>query len=273
MVTKVDHGVFLAANSEPTRNRRLQAYLQVLPAGTLVDSVTALQMYGVDVGSQAPARFCSRATYQSRRKAVRIRRVQVLPPANKCVVLPLPALVAARHDLSLVELVAAGDWMVHLGLASLSEVAAALSSATGRDCRRSRRAAELVRERVDSPQETRLRLLVVFSGLPEPACNIEIGGERFFIAKVDLYLRRWNIVLEYEGDQHRSDDNQWTHDIGRYEDLAAAGHIVIRVTKQTMRRPRDLVWRIHRALVSRGYDGPLPQFGAEWAEAFGRRPR
>ena len=45
-------------------------------------------------------------------------------------------------------------------------------------CRLARRAASLAREGVDSPQETRLRLLLVLAGLPEPRVNLIIRGGR-----------------------------------------------------------------------------------------------
>ncbi len=44
--------------------------------------------------------------------------------------------------------------------------------------------------------------------------------------------------------------------------------LVIRVSKEHLRRPREVVGRIHAALVSRGYDGPAPVFGPEWRSAF-----
>lgn len=36
------------------------------------------------------------------------------------------------------------------------------------------------------------------------------------------------VIIEYEGEQHRGDQKQWNCDIRRYEELAAAGWIVIR---------------------------------------------
>jgi hypothetical protein len=111
--------------------------------------------------------------------------------------------------------------------------------------------------------------VIVLAGLPEPACNVDLGDEWFFIGRVDLYLREWNIAVEYEGDQHRSDAKVFGHDLGRYEQLAASGVLVIRVSKVHLRRPREVVARVHAALVSRGYRGPAPTFGPEWCEVFG----
>ena len=42
----------------------------------------------------------------------------------------------------------------------------------------------------------------------------------------------------------------------------------MRVAKSHLKAPREVVRRIHTALISRGYDGPEPEFGVEWRSAF-----
>ena len=264
----IDRGIYLDARVELTLRHRLAGYLLVLPPGTVVDGVSALRLTGVEVGTATPYRFCTTAVHHPRRTSIRVRRVAELPANRGLVLRPVPALAAARTELSLVDLVVAGDWLIRLKRATLAEVRAGLGSAAGRDSRKAHRAAELVRERVDSPPETRLRLLMVFAGLPDPECNVDLGDEWFFLARVDLYLRDWNVVVEYEGDQHRTDVKQFHRDLGRYELLAAAGYLAVRVSKEAMLQPREVAARIYRALVSRGYDGPPPDFGSEWRAAF-----
>ena len=110
--------------------------------------------------------------------------------------------------------------------------------------------------------------MIVLAGLPEPECNVNLGDEWFFIGRVDLYLRQWNIAIEYEGDHHRTDARTYGGDLLRVEELTASGVLVIRVSKEHLRRPRDVVRRVHAALVSRGYLGPPPVFGPEWREMF-----
>ena len=53
------------------------------------------------------------------------------------------------------------------------------------------RAAALVRERVDSPRESRLRLCLVLAGLPEPEVNpvVTVDGRR--VGRVDLLVDGW----------------------------------------------------------------------------------
>lgn len=268
-VQRLTRAVYAEAGLVLTPAKQLTALIAVLPDGTAVDGVTALRHWGVEVGDERPYRFVTTARYRSERPGVRVRRVAELPERRGNVLAPLAALVAAKTELGLRDLVVAGDWLVRAEQATLPQVQNALCGATGRNCRRARRAGELVRAGSESPRETWLRLLVVLCGLPEPEGNVELGDEWFFIGRVDLYLRAWDIALEYEGDHHRTDATTYGHDLQRYEQLAAAGVLVIRVSKTHLRSPRDVARRIDAALRSRGYDGPAPVFGAEWVSVFG----
>jgi hypothetical protein len=73
---------------------------------------------------------------------------------------------------------------------------------------------------VDSPQETRLRLLLVLAGLPEPCVNLIIygrgGGWR---RRYDLAYEELRLIIEYDGRQHAEDTRQWLTDIFRREEL------------------------------------------------------
>lgn len=171
-------------------------------------------------------------------------------------------------SLDLLDAVAAGDWLVRLGLITASSLLASTAAHRGRGCRLARAAAALVRSRVDSPRETRLRLCLVLAGLPEPVCNLRIGGAERAIARVDLALPEYGVVLEYEGDHHRTGRTQWEHDVRRYEDLTAAGFVVIRVTSHRFRNPREVVSTTYKRLVEGGYAGPPPRFDGAWREHF-----
>lgn len=261
-------GVYLDAAIEPTLANTLGGWLTLLPPGTLVDGVTALRYWGIEVAEVMPYRFVTTAAYQSKRAEVQVRRVEQLPDHRGSIVSPPAALVAAKVELGLLDMVIAGDWIIQANLATYEQVRDALGTATGRNCRRARRAGELVRAKVESPRETRLRLAIVLAGLPEPECNVDLGDEWFFIGRVDLYLRAWNIAVEYEGDQHRSNAKTYGNDLLRFEELSASGVLAIRVSKEHLRQPREVVRRIHAALVSRGYEGPAPVFGPQWRALF-----
>src|SRR5690606_19824415 len=94
--------------------------------------------------------------------------------------------------------------------------------------RRSRTNAGLVRERVRSFRETDLRLVLTLAGLPEPEVNADIfDALGNHLGCGDLVLRRWRIVLEYDGWYHERSAAQRRKDIARREALEADGWLVI----------------------------------------------
>lgn len=109
------------------------------------------------------------------------------------------------------------------------------------------------RERVASPKETETRLLLVGAGLPEPEVNGDVLDlEGWQIAEVDLLYRAEKIAIEYEGDHHRTSEQQWRKDLERERKLKALGYEYIRVTQETLaERPRELVAQVTRLLETR----------------------
>ncbi|WP_344337947.1 hypothetical protein [Brevibacterium salitolerans] len=130
-------------------------------------------------------------------------------------------------------------------VAELEAAAAEWSRFPG--CRRLSRALRRARDGVASPQETRLRLEIVAAGLPEPEVNAEVRANGMAYHP-DLSYRRAQIALEYEGDHHRTDPQQWEHDIRREADFRAAGWEYLRVTRRTHRSAlfADLRSMLHR---------------------------
>lgn len=115
-----------------------------------------------------------------------------------------------------------------------------------------RAALPLARERVESPKETETRLLIVRAGLPEPVVQHEEWDGRRFIARVDLAYPDLKIAIEYEGDGHRRDPEQWRRDIQRQRDLEDRGWIIIRLTQRDLQAGGEAVLtRIRRAIASR----------------------
>lgn len=98
------------------------------------------------------------------------------PGPQRCKGLPVSTpeqtfLELAAAGLSLVDLVIVADGMIRAEHTAPGRLADAAAGWHGRGCRVARRAADLAREGVDSPMESRLRLLLVLAGLPEPRVN------------------------------------------------------------------------------------------------------
>ena len=223
---------------------------------------------GLDLGPIEPLRFLTTWPVQRRQPGILVSRIATLPPNERGRLRAEPAFLSAATQLDLVDLVAAGDWLVKQRRTTPASLRDYVIEARGRGSALARRAADLVRERVDSVRETRLRLVLVLAGLPEPECNISLGSEQWFIGKVDLVYQKYRVLLEYEGSQHQKDRKQWNVDIGRYEEFTAEGYAVIRVSSERMRYPRLLVSGVYAALEERGYDGSPPDFNAEWCALF-----
>lgn len=160
----------------------------------------------------------------------------------------------AMH-LSVPDLVAAGDSLLAKGRPDVHSTHGLLLAAADDGDRprsgRLGRAAALIRVGVRSAQESKLRVLLVENRLPEPEINAEISsGSGAFIAEVDLVYRRERVLIEYEGDYHRTDPAKWRSDIIRYERLQDLGWRVIRVTADDLTlRPAETVARVRAALA------------------------
>lgn len=244
----------------------------LLPSDALATSVTALRMFGVPAGWLRPLCFVTTHPHQIRRPGLVVTRVATLPAGDAGVVAAPWSFVSSAVRLDLVELVAAGDRLVRSGATTPEELLAVGAAYRGRGARFARRAAGMVRRRVDSAQETELRLCLTLAGLSEPECN-PLVGSREVIGRVDLRYRAWRLLVEYEGDQHRTTVRQWNRDIERHEQLTADNWVVVRITAERMRSPRGVVARVLQALRSAGYLGPDPSFSHEWCDLYSSSAR
>lgn len=193
------------------------------PADALLTGVTALYLYGVEVGDPVPVRAVTATRSQTRRSDVRLIRAAVLPPHRGRLATPLAAWLAACAEIDLVDAVAPADWLLHRRLTGLAALREAAEAATGRGCRLARRAASLTRENVESPRESRLRLTVVLTGLPTPRCNVTLSSELGVIGRVDRLFDAFSVILEYDGDQHQIDRTQWNLDLDRNDQFGDSG--------------------------------------------------
>jgi hypothetical protein len=159
------------------------------------------------------------------------------------------------EELEAVELVIAGDAIVRWWIGRDRLRATVRAAGRRRGLGSARRAIGLVRERVDSPMETRLRLLLVLAGLPCPEPGRAIYGDPSqWIATVDLQYPEFKLALEYDGDHHRLSRRQWQHDVAAREEPRRHGWIVLSITADdVMRRPERTVDRVADALLTRGW--------------------
>lgn len=135
------------------------------------------------------------------------------------------------------------------GLKIADVLAIADRSPGTRGVRRLRSAIEFVDGGAESPQESRLRLVLVRAGLPKPETQIAFPELRI---RVDMGWREWKVAVEYDGIQHWSDARQRAWDIERLALLEAAGWVVVRVSAAMLRQPPVIVERVRAKLRAAG---------------------
>ena len=106
----------------------------------------------------------------------------------------------------------------------------------------------------ESPQETRTRLALMAAGLPRPQTQIEVvGSDGRVFARIDIGWARWKVAVEYDGEQHWSDERQRAWDIERQQLLEALGWTVIRVSALQLRTdPWGIAARVRDKLRAAG---------------------
>ena len=252
---RIFRGVYVHASVPAHPVLRAQAALLLHPPGAFASHASAGRVYDVPLPS-LPDEHVSVITHRDRRSRPGLR-AHVAPPGTPVEVVrgvrvsaPAQMFVELAGMLSLVDLVVVGDALVRLrrvtpeGLREFCDGSSSLSA---------RRAAAHVRAGVDSPMETRLRMLIVLAGLPEPEINhriVEDGRVRY---RFDLSYPALRIVVEYDGRQHRDDLDQWDHDTDRRDWLDAEGWLLVPVfSRGIYRDPAKTVARVAAALRSRG---------------------
>ena len=160
-------------------------------------------------------------------------------------------------ELDLVELVVLGDWMLRERMISLAALTAYCAAANVPQAAHAVRAASYVREAVESPMESRLRMLLVLAGLPEPRINLEIRDDMgIVVMRLDLSYPGVKVAVEYDGRQHADSARQWERDVERRNDLTARGWLLITVTSRGIYRdPQDTIDRVWNALQQRSLRG------------------
>lgn len=273
---RVDHphrGVWGIDLKTETVFERCRAYLPRMKPGDAFAHATALELHGVptsivtesgDLHVTSTRRTRPRVprVIGHREKHVRVRALDGLPVTSVA-----DAWCGLASELSLDELVILGD-MLTTGVrrgrkpvpwCSANQLRAAVKQRkSARGMGRASEALELVRPGAESIQETRLRLMLQREGFADFAVGIMArdafgnpvlcDGHPIHPDLTDVELM---IATEYEGEQHRTDREQWQRDIRRIRALEAAGWIVIRVTAADLHDPRALIADLEAAYARR----------------------
>jgi Protein of unknown function (DUF559) len=205
-----------------SREVRLAAVRLVLAEGAFVCGLTASWIYGADVQD-----FRGQLVWVGHRNGSRLRnragcltREITVDDSDLCVVdgvtmtTELRTVFDCSRWLSLVEAVVVADALAHAGVVTAEDLERyAKTHRALRGVRQVDRVVELMEPLSESPMETRVRLLIVLAGLPQPQAQLIITDRLGrFVARADLGYRERLLIVEYDGafhwEQRREDDRR-----------------------------------------------------------------
>ncbi|HET8598991.1 MAG TPA: DUF559 domain-containing protein [Segeticoccus sp.] len=278
------HGMYAEASVAVTPLLLAKAALRVSPAGSHASHHTAARIWGAWVPDDPLVHVCSpRGTSRCQRRGIGAhecrhpdgdategRPLGVVTRHGVAVSGPVRLFLEMAPALRLVDLVVLGDSLVRKDLTTPDRLLRAAAAWKGAGAVAARRAAGFVRKDVDSPMETRLRMLIVLAGLPEPLVNHRLREANGDVRRrFDLCYRELRLVIEYDGRHHAEDDHQWDHDIDRREELdEEKWRVIIVRSKGIWVEPGHTLDRIVRAMRSQGATGLPRALNDEWRAHF-----
>lgn len=256
------HGVRADADPGTDVHARARIFLTRMPRRAFYFGRTAAALHGLPLPSRynAETHLHVGVTAGERRvdplgvipHHVRIDHTDIVTRAG----LPVSSVARTWCDLAasglqLGELVAVGDRIVwrRAPAATLDELRRAVSRYESRRGIRSlRNALPLLSERSDSAPESELRVAILLAGFPVPSVNLDVkvGGR---VVNPDLSWPDRGVAIEYEGDHHRTDRDQWHRDIRRDGGYAEGGWSLYRATAEDYRDPHSLLLWLGRRIA------------------------
>ncbi|HYP73990.1 MAG TPA: hypothetical protein VEP72_07835, partial [Microbacterium sp.] len=255
---------------------RVEAYEIVRPPHAFYAGRTAIALYDrlfdddpcearLDVAVLAPARAPRMKGVRGIQLAPHLVTVRIVD--GRPVASPASVWAQLAGELDVVGLVRLGDALVRVPrgdrgvpqpakqLATIAQLKAAADARGRRGRARLHEALALIRVGSMSTLETDFHLAARACGLPEPELDVEIrgaGGRLVGIA--DALYREYAVIVEVEGQHHRTNAAQWERDIEKHAAYAQLGYALVRVTQRQIDDGRAAA-RVLEALRHRGWMG------------------
>ena len=254
----------------------MRLFATVMEDGTFFAGRTALYAYGapidpgelLQIGCFAPRRAPKRRGIEGRQIAAHLAGVRTfkgMPLAS-----PASAWAMLASTLEVRELIIIGDALVQIPrdergrqqpervLATIAQLRAAADAGPRPGRPKLLAALEHIRVGSSSPLETEYRIDAASAGLPDAHLDVQINDERGRrIGISEFVYPDHRVIVEVEGDHHRTSRAQWRRDIAKYEAYKAAGWDVVRVTSSHIRGSYEAVLIVGAALRRHGWEGQV----------------
>lgn len=277
---RIFHGMYIDARIPDTVIVRARAALRLAPQGGVLSHWTAARLWGGVVPENANIHVAFMRDVRFRVDGIKHHRfrhrLHIVKRHGLAVTGPEQTFVHLARHLNLIDLVALGDSLVRKNVTTPAGLLAYAQGWEGQCRREAVAAARLVRDRVDSVPETKLRLLLVLAGLPEPEVDIRIcDADGIVVFRIDLGYRDARLAFEYDGRWHHEGE-QPAKDERRRQDLSTeeGWRFEIFVAKDVFETPEATIERAAAALEAAGVhiDRPLsdawrPHFRCPTAQA------
>lgn len=246
----------------------IEAVRLALPAAARLTGISRIQQLGLDFGPLRPWHFVIEGDLHLDLPDVFLHRTKRLAPGDASGVTPAAAFVFYCSHARVLDAIKVGDWLLHHGHMTTTEVRDLALAALWRDgAHEAIWILPYLDDRSRSVKESETRAILRFAGLPTPEVNAPVTvGEVTLIG--DLLFVPWGLLVEYEGAHHQELREQYNVDIDRYALLRRGRVPYIQVTKEKLGRARSLAGEVYRELLALGYDGPAPEFGEGWRQLF-----
>jgi hypothetical protein len=256
---RLHRDVFVHAGLPLTNQVRLEAARLAVPPGTVAVALTAAWLHGVlepNPNRPAPVHVAAvRGRPQPRARAVTGSRLTLDPDdvvqiGDWCVTSPERTCFDLARIGPTVEAVVGVDAFLSAGLTTKERLwRYGNERRSWAGCDRLREAVLLGSDRVRSPAESRLRMLLVLAGLPEPLVNAPVHDEHGRMLGIpDLLYLRPLLGIEYDGSYHRDGDVHQA-DLLRENGMVTNGLPLLRYSNLDLtRRPRAVVQEVGAAL-------------------------
>ncbi|MHA7985649.1 hypothetical protein ACX9R5_07545 [Rathayibacter sp. CAU 1779] len=202
----------------------------------------AVSARGLDVRVMAPLRATRAAGtsgHQLLPSMVEVRSVDGLRVSSPASTWALLAGILSVH-----ELIVVGDAIVNIprrrgmirgtdadALDTLAQLDAVANSPYRRHAAKLLHALSQVRVGSSSPGETDVRRACALGGLPDPVLDYDVYAPNgVAIGYTEIAYPDYRVLVEYEGDHHRTDARQWQRDVDKHAACADAGYAVVRLT-------------------------------------------